>query len=244
MYFQGANNGSEREGDVGMNGKLQTVAVIGGTGAEGSGIALRLAHAGHRVIIGTRDPAKGAKTAAELNGVLGTSALEWQDNKSAAGAAEIVVLTVPYSAQVATVVGMRDALRGKILVDATVPLVPPKVSRVQLPVGGSAVAMVQAMLGDTVRVVSAFQNVSAHKLCELGTDVDCDVLVCADDAEARQIVIDLVARIGLRGIDAGPICNSVAAEALTSILIAINRQYKVPGSGIRITGMGSHASGQ
>lgn len=227
-----------------MNGKLQTVAVIGGTGAEGSAIALRLAHAGHRVIIGTRDPTKGAKIAAELNGALGTSALEWQDNKDAAAAADIVVLTVPYSAQVTTVTGIRDALRGKILIDATVPLVPPKVSRVQLPAGGSAVALVQAMLGDTVRVVSAFQNVSAHKLRKLGADVDCDVLVCADDAEARRIVIDLVARIGLRGIDAGPICNSVAAEALTSILISINRQYKVPGSGIRISGMSNHASDQ
>ena len=227
-----------------MHGKLQTVAVVGGTGAEGSGIALRLANAGDRVIIGTRDPGKGAKIAAELNQVLGTSALEWRDNKSAAEAADIVVLTVPYSAQVATVVGIRDALRGKILIDATAPLVPPKVSRVQLPAGGSAVAMVQAILGDTVRVVSAFQNVSAHKLRKLGADVDCDVLVCADDVEARKIVIDLIVRMGLRGIDAGPVCNSAAAEALTSILISINRQYKIPGSGIRITGMGDHAPNQ
>ena len=158
-----------------MHGKSQTVAVIGGTGAEGSAIALRLAHAGYRVIIGTRDPAKGAKVAAELDRLLGISVLEWQDNKSAAEAADIVVLTVPYSAQVATVEGIRDALTGKILVDATVPLVPPKVSRVQLPAGGSAVALVQAMLGDTVRVVSAFQNVSADKLRQLGAGVDCDV---------------------------------------------------------------------
>jgi NADPH-dependent F420 reductase len=227
-----------------MQSKLQTVAVIGGTGAEGSGIALRLAHAGYRVIIGTRDPAKGAKItaelAAELDQALGSSALTWQDNKAAAEAAEIVVLTVPYGAQVATVDAIRDALRGKILIDATVPLVPPKVSRVQLPAGGSAVAALQAMLGDSVRVVSAFQNVSAHKLRKLGADVDCDVLVCADDAEARRIAIGLVADIGLRGIDAGPLCNSAAAEALTSVLIAINRHYKVPGSGIRITGMGDH----
>jgi 8-hydroxy-5-deazaflavin:NADPH oxidoreductase len=226
---------------VGMHGKSQTVAVIGGTGAEGSAIALRLAHAGYRAIIGTRDPAKGAKVAAELNQLLGTSALEWQDNKDAAEAADIIVLTVPYRAQVAMVDGIRDALRGKILVDATVPLVPPKVSRVQLPAGGSAVAMVQAMLGDTVRVVSAFQNVSADKLRQLEAEVDCDVLVCADDVGARQIVIDLVADIGLRGIDAGPVCNSAAAEALTSVLISINRKYKVPGSGIRITGMVKHA---
>jgi NADPH-dependent F420 reductase len=229
---------------VGMHDKSQTVAVIGGTGAEGSAIALRLAHAGYRAIIGTRDPAKGAKVAAELNQLLGASALEWRDNTGAADAADIVVLTVPFSAQVATVDRIRDALRGKILVDATVPLVSPKVSRVQLPAGGSAVAMVQAMLGHTVRVVSAFQNVSADKLRRLGAEVDCDVLVCADDVGARQIVIDLVADIGLRGIDAGPVCNSAAAEALTSILISINRKYKVSGSGIRITGMGNHDPGR
>jgi 8-hydroxy-5-deazaflavin:NADPH oxidoreductase len=221
-----------------MQGKAQTVAIIGGTGAEGSAIALRLAHAGHRVIIGTRDPAKGARIAGELNQLLGRPALEWRGNKDAAEAADIVVLTVPYSAQAATVDAIRDALGGKILIDATAPLVPPKVSRVQLPPGGSAVAMVQAMLGDTVRVVSAFQNVSADKLRQLGADVDCDVLVCADDVEARRIAIDLVADMGLRGIDAGPVCNSAAAEALTSILISINRKYKVAGSGIRITGMG------
>jgi NADPH-dependent F420 reductase len=225
-----------------MQGKSQTVAVIGGTGAEGSAIALRLAHAGHRVIIGTRDPAKGAKVAGELDRQLGGSALEWRDNRPAAEAADIVVLTVPYSAQVATVEAIRDGLRGKILIDATAPLVPPRVSRVQLPPGGSAVAMVQAMLGDTVRVVSAFQNVSAEKLRQLGADVDCDVLVCADDVGARQTVIDLIADIGLRGIDAGPVCNSAAAEALTSLLIAINRKYKVAGSGIRITGMGDLAA--
>jgi 8-hydroxy-5-deazaflavin:NADPH oxidoreductase len=223
-----------------MHSKLQTVAVIGGTGAEGSAIALRLAHAGYRVIIGTRDPAKGAKITAELDQLLGTSALTCQENKAAAEAADIVVLTVPYGAQVATVDAIRDALQGKILIDATVPLVPPKVRRVQLPPGGSAVAALQAVLGDTVRVVSAFQNVSAHKLRKLGEDVDCDVLVCADNVEARRIVIGLVADIGLRGIDAGPLCNSAAAEALTSVLISINRQYKVPGSGIRITGMDDH----
>jgi 8-hydroxy-5-deazaflavin:NADPH oxidoreductase len=123
------------------------------------------------------------------------------------------------------------------LIDATVPLKPPKVSNVQLPAGGSAVAAVQQALGDKVRVVSAFQNVAAHKLRDLGTDADCDVLVCADDAEARKITLELIASVGLRGIDAGPICNSAAAEALTSILIFLNRKYKVHGSGIRITGL-------
>jgi NADPH-dependent F420 reductase len=122
-------------------------------------------------------------------------------------------------------------------VDATVPLVPPKVSRVQLPADGSAVAAIQRLLGSEVRVVSAFQNVSAHHLRDLGHAVDCDVLVCGDDVEARETVIALARDIGLRAYHAGPIANSAAAEALTSVLIALNIRYKVPGAGIRITGI-------
>jgi NADPH-dependent F420 reductase len=220
-----------------MTDQLETIAVVGGTGAEGSALALRFAKAGHRVVIGSRDRAKAAKTADELNQILGTSLVSGDALKSAAAQAEIVVLAVPYAAQRALLADIRDALDGKVLIDATVPLIPPGVSRVQLPEGGSAVAAAQALLGDRVRVVSAFQNVAAHKLKQLGTDADCDVLVCADDAEARSLVIALVRRIGLRGIDAGPICNSAAAEALTSILININKKYKSPGSGIRITGI-------
>jgi len=159
------------------------------------------------------------------------------DNRSAAAAAEIVVLTVPHAAQRATVEEARESLGGKILVDATVPLVPPKVSRVQLPAGGSAVAAIQQLLGESVRVVSAFQNVPAHFLKDPGHAVDCDVLVCGDDVAARETVIGLARDIGLRAYHAGPICNSAAAEALTSILIAINIRYKVSGAGIRVTGV-------
>jgi 8-hydroxy-5-deazaflavin:NADPH oxidoreductase len=223
--------------ETGMPGQSKTIAIIGGTGAEGGGIALRLAKAGHRVIIGSRDPVKAASVAQELDRVLGNDLITGCDNKAAAHTAEIVILTVPYAAQRASVEEISDALAGKILVDATAPLVPPRVNRVQLPQGGSAVAAIQAVLGDRVRVVSAFQNVSAEKLKSLGETVDCDVLVCADDATARQSVIELVHEMGLRGIDAGPICNSAAAEALTSVLIWINRKYGVPGSGIRIAGL-------
>jgi NADPH-dependent F420 reductase len=220
-----------------MGGGQRTIAVIGGTGAEGGGIALRLANSGHRIIIGSRDAAKAADAAVSLNAILGSTAIAGLGNDAAAAAAEIVILTVPYAAQVATVESIRAELAGKILVDATAPLVPPKVSRVQLPAGGSAVAALQALLGDQVRVVSALQNVSAVKLRRLREDVGCDVLVCADDAAARQEIIELLTGIGLRGIDAGPLCNSAAAEALTSVLIWINRKYKVPGAGIRITGL-------
>jgi 8-hydroxy-5-deazaflavin:NADPH oxidoreductase len=228
-----------------MTGKIKDMAeesspvitVIGGTGAEGSAIALRLAHAGHRVIIGSRDTAKGVRVAAELNQILGRDAVQAAQNAEAAQAGQIVILTVPYQVQVATVEALRSALESKILIDATAPLMPPKVSNVQLPPGGSAVAALQKMLGDKVQVVSAFQNVAAHKLRHLGTDAGCDVLVCGDDADARRMTVELIATMGLRGVEAGPISNSAAAEALTSLLIFINRKYKVPGSGIRITGL-------
>jgi NADPH-dependent F420 reductase len=222
---------------TGQAAQTVTIAILGGTGQEGGGLALRFAKAGHRVVLGSRSAARAAERAAEMNARLGREAVSGADNKAAAAAADTVILTVPYAAQRATVEEVRDALSGKILIDATVPLMPPKVSRVQLPPGGSAAAAIQALLGDAVRVVSAFQNVSAHHLDDLDHDVDCDVLVCGDDAAARETVIGLAAAIGLTAWHAGPIVNSAAAEALTSVMIFINRHYKSPGSGIRITGV-------
>jgi NADPH-dependent F420 reductase len=214
-----------------------TIAILGGTGQEGSGLALRWAKAGHRVILGSRDAAKAVAAAEEMKTALGAADVSGQSNKDAAAAADVVVLTVPFAAQRSTVEEVREALNGKILIDATVPLVPPKVARVQLPSDGSAVAAIQKILGEGVRVVSAFQNVSAHHLKDLSHKVDCDVLICGDDPAAREVVVGLAADIGLRGVHAGPIVNSAAAEALTSILIAMNMRYKVPAAGIRITGL-------
>jgi NADPH-dependent F420 reductase len=214
-----------------------TIAILGGTGQEGSGLALRLGKAGHRVIVGSRDAARAATAAAAMNQLLGHDAIAGATNMAAAGAAEIVMLTVPYAAQRAAVEEVREALRGKILIDTTVPLRPPKVARVQLPPEGSAVAAIQALLGEEVRVVSAFQNVSAHRLRELDHEVECDVLVCGDDVAAREVVIALAADIELTAYHAGPLANSAAAEALTSVLISINMRYKSPGAGIRITGV-------
>jgi 8-hydroxy-5-deazaflavin:NADPH oxidoreductase len=217
--------------------EVRRIAVLGGSGAEGSGLALRLAAAGHRVTIGSRTEQKAAATAAELSTLAPAASFSAADNRSAARQANIVVLTVPYSVQRELVEEVMPELQGKILLDATVPLVPPKVSRVQLPGGGSAVAAIQELVGPNVRVVSAFQNVSAHHLKKIDHAIDCDVLVCGDDSAACDLVIELIDGIGLRGIYAGPICNSAAAEALTSVLIAINRRYKIPGSGIRVTGL-------
>ena len=216
----------------------KTIAILGGTGKEGSGLAFRWAHAGHRVILGSRDAARAAAIAAELTVLLdGRATIEGTDNASATLAASIVVLAVPFSAQRTTALSVRALLTGKILVDVTVPLVPPKVDRVQLPAGGSAVQALQDELGPDVRVVSAFQNVSAVHLKKIDHAIECDVFVCGDDAQAREEVVALASAAGLVGWHAGALANSAAAEALTSVLIAINKRYKTSSAGIRITGV-------
>ena len=213
------------------------IAVLGGTGAQGGALALRWANAGYPVVIGSRNAQKAADACEQIKRQVADADASHGDNLAAAGKGDIVVLCVPYASQRETVESVRGALDGKILIDATVPLMPPKVARVQLPEGGSAVAQIQSLLGDSVKVVSAFQNVAAHVLGDLASLVDCDVLVCGNDVESRETVIRLAADIGLRGIHAGPIANSAAAEALTSVLISINSRYKLPGAGIRITGL-------
>lgn len=214
-----------------------TIAIVGGTGAEGSGLALRWANAGHRVILGSRDPAKAQALADEFNAKLGSKMLSGATSDAAVESADLVVLTVPYASQLDMVRALKSKLQGKVLVDVTVPLVPPKVSQVQLPAADSCVVAVQQELGEGVRVVSAFQNVSAHKLKDPGYRIQCDVLVCSDDKDARQVVIGLAKDAGLRGIDAGALVNSTVAESLTSALIWINRTYKIPDAGIVITGI-------
>lgn len=218
-----------------------TVAVLGGTGAEGSGLALRIAHAGYPVVIGSRDGTRAVDAAREIGGQSPSGRLSGTDNLSAARQADLVILTVPWSAQRSTLESVKDALAGKILIDVTVPLVPPKVNRVQLPAEHSAAVGAQMLLGDKVRVVSAFQNVSAHQLKHLGHEVNCDVLVCGDDKDAREIVVQLARDAGMRAWHAGSLANSVASEALTSVLIFLNQRYKSPGSGIRITGLPDNA---
>jgi NADPH-dependent F420 reductase len=217
--------------------ETRTIAVIGGTGAEGSGLALRWANAGHHVIIGSRDASRAQAAAEELNGILGKPALSGKSNADATDLADIIVLTVPYASQLSTFEGLAGRLKGKILVDVTVPLMPPKVSTVQLPPADSAAIALQVLVGPDVKVVSAFQNISAHKLKKLDHKIPCDVLVCCDDKDARLIVIGLAQDAGLRGINAGPLANSTVAESLTSVLIWINRAYKIPDAGITITGL-------
>jgi hypothetical protein len=217
---------------------LPSIGLLGGTGKEGGGLALRWAHAGYVVTIGSRDAQKAAEVAKALNALLGRDGVRGGSNQEAAAASDIVVLTVPYAAQASTLSEVREALQGKILIDVTVPLVPPKVAQAQVPEGGSAVAAMQRLLGAEVRVVSAFQNVSAHHLKDLSQTIECDVLVCSDDRAAAETVVGLAQALGLQAYDAGVLANSVVSEMLTSVLIAINKRYKVPSSGIRITGVG------
>jgi NADPH-dependent F420 reductase len=218
-----------------MTDKNTTIAVIGGTGQLGSGLALRLARAGYPVVIGSRSAEKGEAVARELAGRAGAGAkISGFDNRQAAAHGGIIIMTVPFASHDATCDEIAPETAGKILVDATVPLMPPKVARVQLPAAGSAALTTRAKC-PAAQVVSAFQNVAAHKLAE-DQPIECDILVCGDKVEARARIIALIEAIGLRGIHAGPLDNAVVAEALTSILIGINKRYKVDGAGIRITG--------
>lgn len=210
---------------------MEKIAIIGGTGHLGSAMAWRLAKAGRDVIIGSRSAQSAQDKAAELgHGLRGAA------NADAAMAADIVIVTVPMSAQEATLADIKPHVAGKIVVETTVPLVPPKVMRVSLPPEGSAAMRAQGLLGEDVRLVSGFHNVAAHRLAEEGS-VDCDVLVFGDDKAAREAVIALAAAMDLRGIHGGALVNSAAAEAMTSLLIFINKTYAADGAGIRITGL-------
>jgi NADPH-dependent F420 reductase len=215
--------------------KLSTLAIIGGTGALGTGLAMRWAGAGYPVILGSRTAERAETAARDIKPGNGAPAVRGASNASAASAADVVVIAVPWSSHDAILEEIKSQVAGKIVVDAVVPLVPPQVSVVHLPVQGSAAHIAHERLGAVARVVSAFHNVAAAKL-QAGGDIDCDVLVFGNDREARDIVIALANAAGTRGIDGGAIANSVVGEALTSVLIGINRRYKVAGAGIRITG--------
>ena len=218
---------------------LPTISIIGGTGAEGSGLALRWAYSGYSVTIGSRSLDKALGKAAELNLKVPDTKpqLVGQDNLVAAKGCQIAVLTVPYNAHRETLLDLKEDLYGKILVDVTVPLMPPKVDQVHIPAGDAAGLEAQEILGPDVRVVSAFQNISAAHLQEPERDIDCDVLVCGNDASACEEVISLVEAAGMSGLHAGSLANAIAIESLTPVLISLNKHYKIRDAGIRITGI-------
>jgi hypothetical protein len=215
---------------------MMTIAVLGGTGKEGKGLAYRWAKAGYQILIGSRTPEKAVHAAAEIIELMdGAGSVVGMSNPEAARQAHIVVLTVPYSAHRDTLESVKDEIKGKLFIDVTVPLVPPKVTKVQMPAAGSAAQEAKQILGEEAEVVAAFQNISHEHLLGNG-EVSCDVLVTGTSKNARQEALKLVEAAGLTGWDAGPIENSVVVEGLTSVLININKQYGSTHAGIRITG--------
>jgi hypothetical protein len=219
------------------------IAVVGGTGKEGYGLALGWARAGQEVVIGSRVTERAVRTAEAINATVGRAAATGMLNRDAAAAGEIVVLTVPYDAHETTLKDIQEAVRGKVLVDVTVPVDPEKLRHLRIPPGGSATEEAQALVGPETRVVAAFQNIS-HAHLDHGEASACDVLVCGDDADARQEAIKLAGLLGFRGLDAGPARNARVVEGLTILLMGINRRYKAKGAGIRITGIEEPSSGR
>ncbi len=213
------------------------IAVIGGTGKEGKGLALRWASAGYEIIIGSRDAARAEIAAQDLNTTLGKSNVRGLSNADAAREAELVVLSVPYEAHAATLDAIAEAAQGKILIDVTAPLDPDNRRKAQRVPEGSAAQAAQQRLGANVRVVAAFQNISYTHLSDLHEKPACDVLVCGNDKAAKKQVIELARAAGMAAFDAGPIENAVVAEGLTAVLININLQFKIKNAGIQITGM-------
>jgi NADPH-dependent F420 reductase len=219
------------------NKPIQTIAIAGGTGKEGKGLAYRWTKAGYHVIIGSRTLEKAEAAAADVRTMLDAdSEIRGMLNVDAAAAADIVVMTVPYAAHKDTLLLLKPHLTGKILVDVTVPLVPPKITKVQMPPAGSAAMEAREILGEGYEIASAFQNISYEHLRE-DEPVECDVLVTGTGKGTRQQIIQLVKDAGLIGWDAGPIENSVVVEGMTSILLGLNKQYSVQSAGIRITGI-------
>lgn len=219
-----------------MPTRLPVIAIVGGTGALGSALARRFAAAGYQVVIGSRSPEKAHALSVAIGDGKRSSAVRGANNVSAVRAADIAVIAVPFASHDAILEEIADAVAGKIVVDAVVPLVPPRIAVAQPPARGSAGQIAHDRLGARARVVAAFHNVAAAKLA--GDEaVDCDVMVFGDNHGARDVVIRLADAIGARGIDGGPIANAIVGEALTSVLIGINRKYKVVGAGIRITGL-------
>ncbi len=223
------------EGGAQTMAEQETIAILGGTGDLGTGLAIRWSKAGYRIVIGSRTLEKARNAVANLHAISPETPAEAMENPDAAKAGDIVVLTVPFAHQLSTLESVKSGLAGKILIDVSVPLIPPRVGTVQLPEAGSAGKQAQDFLGDDVMVVSAFQNVAAH-LLQKDVKIECDVLVAGNKRNARDKVIALAEAAGMTAWHAGPIENAAAAEALTSVLIQVNRRHDISHSGIKIVG--------
>ncbi len=212
------------------------LGLVGGTGKEGTGLSVRWAQAGHTVSIGSREAERAVQKAAELSAE-SKQTIRGADNVSICSDADVVVLCVPYSAHKSTLESLKDVLQGKVVIDITVPLKPPAVREVHLPEGQSAALEAQAVLGAGVKLVAALHHVSSVHLQDPDHEMHYDVLVCSDDAAAKEIAVGLIKDLGMRGLDAGPIKNAVALESMTPVLLYMNKRYKSAGTGIHITGI-------
>ena len=216
---------------------MMKIAIIGGTGKEGSGLAIRWALAGHDIIIGSRDRERAKTKAAELRQRTGRIPIVGEDNREAAELAGVVVLAVPWAGFGETLPTLRAACRGKVVVSTVVPLTFGGPRLFTPPAAGSAAEEAQASLGPEARVVAAFHHIAAHDLAETDSVIDCDLLFCGGDVEGKQVVTDLAQSLGLRAIDAGPLSNAAPLEGITAVLATVNRRYRLKNSGIRITGL-------
>lgn len=220
--------------------KATPLAIIGGTGALGRGLAARALRHGIPVCIGSRAAERAEAVAEELRREIAGAEVTGASIAAAAEAGELLAVTVPFAAQLETLRAIREAARGKIVLDATVPLVPPRVARVQLPPEGSAALRAQKELGADVRVVSALHTVAAARLgSDAGAEAIGDVLVFGDDKASRDAVVALLARMDLTALHGGSLANSAATEAFTSVLIFLNKHYHADHAGLRVTGIGA-----
>jgi NADPH-dependent F420 reductase len=213
------------------------IGIVGGTGKEGSGLGMRWAAAGHEILIGSRDPERARNKAAELTA--GTPALRVRglSNVDAVEAADVVVLAVPASGLRTTLPDVRNACRGKIVISTVVPLTFGGGRLFTPPPQGSSAEEAQEILGPEARVVAAFHHIAAHELQAGDQPIECDLLLCGGDAEARKVVTELGASIGLRAVEVGALTNAGPLEGITAVLATINRRYKLKNSGIKITGL-------
>ena len=212
---------------------IEKIGIIGGSGSLGFALSNRLIKESFKVMIGSRSPEKVISKIGEINKDLNVQNLKVQGIGQTARESELIFLTVPFSAHHKTVLEIKPFVQGKIVVDTTVPLVPPKVARVQLPDSGCVARMTQEILGNDVHVVSALHNVAATELAKSQT-TDVEVMVFGNNKEARETVIQLISKISLKGWHCGSIDNAVVAESLTPVLIFMNKFYNFNGSGIKI----------
>ncbi len=217
-----------------MSEVLPTVGILGGTGKEGSGLALRWANNGYSLIIGSRSVEKAEQAAQELRAKVPDVNVRGADNAEAARAADIVVLTVPFEAQLATLESVKTELQGKVLVDATARV---DWRKPRPPEGKAAARLAQELLGPEVRVVAAFQNIPASALARPEQKLESDVLVCGDDPQARADVVRLAEGAGMDAYEAGGLDNGIVVEGLTALIISMNKRYKSNVCGVRVTGV-------